>query len=277
MVIEGRLDWLLGLGIAVSWAGLTMTVFAVALPQVVVLPAQMPLTWAVISGGAILGLGATINQGCFLGSVARLGRGELDYLFTLIGIALAMALAPRVLPWLEATGPMPAGARTFRSSSNLFMAAIPFLPLALFGIWRWRQHRRQTMLALIVVGIAGGTVYACNPDWSYSSGLFRVVTSGVRPGTLLAESAALAVVLGVAISAALGNRFELCLARTRTNAARLLGGFLMGTGALLVPGGNDTLMLWAIPGLTLYGLVAYAVMIATIMMLLKLQYVLGSR
>ena len=38
----------------------------------------------------------------------------------------------------------------------------------------------------------------------------------------------------------------------------------MGVGAALVPGGNDMLLLWAIPGLTVYGALAYAVMLATI-------------
>ena len=38
----------------------------------------------------------------------------------------------------------------------------------------------------------------------------------------------------------------------------------MGCGAALVPGGNDSLLLWAIPGLTLYGTLAYFLMLATI-------------
>ncbi len=36
----------------------------------------------------------------------------------------------------------------------------------------------------------------------------------------------------------------------------------MGCGAALIPGGNDILLLWAIPGLTAYGLVAFALMLA---------------
>lgn len=92
LIFEGRPDWLIGLGIAIGWAGLTMTVFAAILPNVVKLPAQLPLTWQLVAGGVLLGIGATVNQGCFLGSVTQLGRGDIGYGFTLLGIAVAMGL-----------------------------------------------------------------------------------------------------------------------------------------------------------------------------------------
>lgn len=267
LVFEHRVDWLVGLAVAICWAGLTMTMFAAALPQVVRLPAQLPLSWTLIAGGVLLGIGATINQGCFLGSVARLGRGDLGYGFTLVGIAVAMALKAHGQLWFMPQIPMNNG-MLLRPAGDLHWAAMLFAPIALFGWMRWVRHRRSTMLALIVVGIAGGTVYACNPDWSYSSGLYKVFANGARMQTLLEESGAIAVLAGVAISAKFSRRFNLRLPSTGPVVAKLSGGLLMGLGALLIPGGNDTLMLWAIPGLTIYGLVAYGVMIATIAALL---------
>ena len=38
----------------------------------------------------------------------------------------------------------------------------------------------------------------------------------------------------------------------------------MGFGAQIIPGGNDTLLLWTIPGLATYGALAYGTMIAVI-------------
>jgi hypothetical protein len=43
---------------------------------------------------------------------------------------------------------------------------------------------------------------------------------------------------------------------------------LMGAGAGYIPGGNDMLLLWSIPGLALYGAVAYLIMMATLAALL---------
>lgn len=269
LVFDRNPDWLLGLGIAISWAGVTLAAVAMFARQVVVFTAALPLNWPVLAGGAILGIGATINQGCFLGCIARLGRGELAYTFTLAGIALAISVLPVLripLHPVEATSGFGENDRI-----EVLSVGILFLPLAFYGVWRWWRFRRQTVLALIVVGLAGGAVYACNPDWSYASGLQKVIASGGNPSILLAESGALAVVVGVMFSAISAGTFLLQLPNTKTAATRLAGGLLLGTGAMLVPGGNDTLMLWAIPGVTLYGLVAYGIMILTIVALMALM------
>jgi hypothetical protein len=42
----------------------------------------------------------------------------------------------------------------------------------------------------------------------------------------------------------------------------------MGYAAAQVPGGNDSLLLWAIPSLALYGLVAYGLMLTAIFFVL---------
>lgn len=236
LVVEGKPDWLLGLVAAAAWAGLTMTAMALALPHHVLLPAQLPLTWRILLGGVILGVGATVNQGCFLGSLTRLGRGDLTFLFTLAGIASAMVLARWAAPWLIAPRRLVAATNSFRPPDALMWAGAAFLPPALYLLWRWRRRRRQTVLALMVIGIAGGAIYAFNPNWSYCSGIFRVITQGFPPGTFIADSSAVAVFAGVAFSARLGNRFAAHFAGIRAAALRFIGGMLLGAGALLVPG-----------------------------------------
>jgi hypothetical protein len=93
----------------------------------------------------------------------------------------------------------------------------------------------------------------------------------LQPGTLNTDAGAIAVLAGVVVSALIGRSFTLSKPKVAGAASRLVGGFIMGSGALLVPGGNDTLMLWAIPGQTFYGLTAYAVMLATIVAIMVVR------
>lgn len=270
LVLNGKADWLIGLGVAISWAGLTLAAVAVLMPQVVTLPAQLPLATGIVVGGIILGLGALVNQGCVLGSVSRLGHGDLHYLFTVIGIALALHFAPVVLPIAKAS---PA----YRPTMENLVFGLLFVPLALYGLWRWWSLRSGTLLALVAVGIAGGVVYACNPGWSYTSGAGRLVQSEAGWQSWLAESGTVAVFAGVAVSSALKGNFELRYTTLRGALTRFAGGALMGTGASMIPGGNDTLMLWAIPGQTSYGLIAYATMVLTIVAAMVAEKALSRR
>lgn len=51
------------------------------------------LGWQTVAGGVLLGLGALLNGGCYLGSITYLGSGNSNFLFTLVGIALSLRLA----------------------------------------------------------------------------------------------------------------------------------------------------------------------------------------
>ncbi|TAJ79689.1 MAG: hypothetical protein EPO45_03965 [Sphingobium sp.] len=268
LVIERRSDWLLGLLVAISWSGLTLSLFALAMPGRTYMPMQMPIALPLAAGGVLLGVGATLNGGCFLGSVRRLGRGDLNYLFTLAGIALAMAVVGRLFAGGSPHLAMAHGIANLRPNDSIAWATAVFAPIAAYGLWQATSRRRETKLALIAVGVAGGVVYACNPDWSYTTGLARAVQGQLDGNQSSAETGAVALVCGVIVSSALKHEFALRRPRLKPALGCLFGGALMGTGAMLIPGGNDTLMLWAIPGLTAYGPAAYAIMIATIAVLM---------
>jgi uncharacterized membrane protein YedE/YeeE len=48
------------------------------------------LTWMTIAGGFLLGLGAYINKSCAIGTISRIGDGNLNYLFTPIGMLVSV-------------------------------------------------------------------------------------------------------------------------------------------------------------------------------------------
>lgn len=271
LVLDYRIDWMFGLGVLISWAGLTLLAFSVFMPSRVMLPPQIDLGLPLAIGAVLLGAGATLNRGCFLGSVSLLARGNGNYLFTLAGILFALSCAEQWASTMAASGILRPDVGTVRLARSAWPAMFWFFPFAIYGARKWVATRKQTMLALIVVGISGGALYAFNPGWSYTSGLERAANGQLSLQHWQMEANAVALFCGAVTSSALRHRFRWERPSIKLGAGCFFGGMLMGFGAKLIPGGNDGLMLWAIPGLTVYGPVAYFIMIATIAILLQIM------
>jgi hypothetical protein len=60
------------------------------------------------------------------------------------------------------------------------------------------------------------------------------------------------------------RRFILKRPTCKTAVRRTLGGVLMGVGALLIPGGNDTLLMIGLPMGALQAALAYALFVTTV-------------
>ena len=245
------------LALAASAAGLGLLLFAGLLPDRVSLPADSPLRSGVVAGGVLLGVGAMINGGCYLGSVLYLGTGNLNFLFTLAGIGLGLRAAMSALP------------NSFFAMSGLRMVMGPGWFVGLGGFMLailvlMRGRRPVSSWVVVLTGLLAGLVYARKPGWSYGA-LLQSLMQG-RPGLVHWRDnlPAVGLFVGAVTGALAAGRLHWQRPAVVRSLRCLVGGLLMGMGAALVPGGNDTLLLWAIPGLTLRGLLAYAVMLATI-------------
>ena len=269
LVDGGRSDWLIGLGIAGSVAGAMLAVLTIWRPELYALPARPVLTWGPFLGGAIMGLGAVANRGCMLGSVSALGRGNLNYLLTLLGLALSLTFSRSIydLP-MQGEGADIAG---FVDAPGWPLFVAGFAALILWGLFRLVREKSRAMPYVFLTGIFGAALFATNPYWSYLAALDRTVKGDLFVMTLTADIAAVTLFLGATLSAWLRERLDLKGFRTKEAVGCLIGGFTMGLGAQMIPGGNDTLLLWTIPGLATYGLVGYLMMIVTIALVLVVR------
>ncbi|MGB5484119.1 YeeE/YedE thiosulfate transporter family protein [Parasphingorhabdus sp.] len=261
-VNQGKLDWLFGLTVVASWAAI-MLFLLVKWTGRVHLPLDIALNGQLFFGAGMMGLGAIINRACFIGTVGYIGTGKFSYILSFIGLGFALWLAGG--KGLDLFGPI-----TFLPRTTIEQTPAKQIALGLFGmialvsLWLVLIKRKWTYVALITIGVCAATIYGTRPEWAYTALLNSFLQGqGLSVGKTV-ELAVVALFAGAIISSWLKDRFKPEWGGWKLALTNLAGGFLMGIGASAVPGGNDVLLMWTIPGLTFYGLVAYLTMIATI-------------
>jgi len=219
--------------------------------------------WVVLLGGMLLGIGATLNGACLMGTIARLGSGDWHYALTPAGFLAGSYAGARLMA-------APGRLAPIERPGLLGLAAAGLLILLLF--WRRVDRRRRSGAetvqapdwlaghATLVIGLLSGVLLLLAGAWAYSNVLIRIARGGGAGGLDIALFAALfagAIAGGSGFSAHI--RLRLC-----TALACFTGGALMGLGATLAPGGNDSLILFGLPLLRPYAWLAIAVMALTI-------------
>jgi toxin CptA len=227
-----------------------------------------------VLGGALLGLGAWVNGACVFGAVARLGSGEWAFVATPAGFYLGCLGAGYVLP---------AAAPVALAASAPILHAPQWIVWAVVALAAWRLGRllrdaRAARLsphaATALIGVAFLFLFLFAGAWAYTdvlAELARGMTARlVERGALLAALLAGALLGGWTAGRLRWERLEPAqLARC------LAGGALMGAGTLLIPGGNDALVLVGVPLLWPYAWVALAAMCLAISAALLAQRALA--
>jgi len=260
LVEDRKADYLLGLGVAAATATLLLAMLTLWNPGSFRLPLHLEIGWAPILGGMVMGMGALLNKGCMLGSISALGRGNLNYLFTIGGIAISLAAMRRIYE-LPMVGD---GMADYGEARLLPLSVGAALILIGIGLRIALRDRNGSAPYLMLAGTVGALLFATNPYWSYLAAVYRGVSGDMFGAMIGADIAAIVLFLGATFSAWLRDRLDVVGIELKQALACLVGGMAMGVGAQIIPGGNDTLLLWTIPGLATYGIVAYLVMIATI-------------
>ncbi len=264
LVSKRRGDRLLGLLEAAVWVAGMLLVWR-AIGGHALLPIGYPATFATVTGGLLLGAGALVTRACVFGAVARFGSGEWAYALTPLGFFL--------------------GCATIWPAIGAFPAMVPVSPLfdhfwllpsfALFVGWRlleaaragragqfashvWSPHR-----ATAVIGIVFAISLIAIGPWAYTYALLALAR-GQTDGVLVKCLLLVMLFAGALLGGWTAGRLRLRAPTLATAARCLIGGAMMGWGSLLIPGGNDELLLVGIPLLQPYAWLAVASMAAAI-------------
>lgn len=244
------------------------------------------LTLTTIVGGFLFGVGAALNNGCSFSTISKLAQGQLHVGMTLPAFVIG-ALAARELDAHFST----------LSTYNITMAfaldsfELPGYLLSALFIWALfelgrlitsafrdgllraiTRSRYRLSSSAALIGICAGLLYLLQGRWAYSTRLLEQLSDSSSPPYFGSDAFLLFIALITgALTSAISNRsFGINFAADKW-LRNLVGGFLMGFGAFLVPGGNGKLLLQDLPHLALDASVAYLSLILGITLTLIIQ------
>ncbi len=270
---ERRLERLFAFLGAAAFAALAVLPLAWLWPQDVRLSATHEVWGAVLVGGLLLGTGAWLNRGCFFGTFVQITGGNLTYLATLPGIVLGALAASAWLPAALRPAPATAPLAAMPDAAGLgwLALAVLFLSLLLVDMRRLRWRAGVARGVMLVLGIGGGLLFATVSGWDLAAVLVRRTQAAFGLGagpSWLAIWCTLAMTAGGIVAAVRLGRFRWRAPRLLPMLASFGGGALMGAAAIILPGGNDGLLLSGLPALAPHALVGFALMLAAMLALL---------
>jgi hypothetical protein len=215
-----------------------------------------PLFW----GALLVAIGAVLNDACLLGSLWRLGNGEVRLLFLPIGLALGFVLARDAMV-SKSPLTLEAPAQPLPYLGLFFFLLIASLILLVRGDRERMAGRLPLGLSMTLLGFAGSFLFVARPGWTYADLVKLAVDSSMKPfalGYVLVP--ALMTIAGALVAALRAKTFQLAVPVPSHLVRTVAGGVAMAFGASLIPGGNDSLLLGAIPSGSLSGTVAYLTM-----------------
>jgi toxin CptA len=246
------------------------------------MPAGYAATSVTILGGALLGLGAYVNKACVFGAIARLGSGEWAYLATPFGFYAGCVTFPYISSF--------AAQQRLPYDSPVLQASAWVAPLlAVFVLWRlgrtlfdasaasdapaatrlarigqglanrvWSPHAATT-----VIGITFFFMFLLVGAWAYTDVLAELARG--MAGNLIARILLVfALLAGAMLGGYTAGRWRSTPVSVGQLSKCLAGGLLMGWGSLLIPGGNDGLILVGMPLLWPFAWVAFLTMCVSI-------------
>jgi uncharacterized membrane protein YedE/YeeE len=259
---------LVGFAVAAGAATLVCLPLAWALGRGAMLPGSAPLGPALVLGAVLLGVGAVINGACMVGSLWRLGNGEVHLLGLPLGI-VGGDLLGRALAWRVA---VPPSRFAHPDGAGLLLVALGAVLLVL--AWRWLARQgapaRRLAVTMVAMGAAGSLLFVLLPGWTWADVVLdqaAALADGQPVMHTAGLRATLATLAGALASGWMTGQLHLHWRGWAAAARSVAGGLLMMLGIGLIPGGNDALLLREAPAGAISGLIAFAVMNLTIWML----------
>ncbi|MBN5232511.1 YeeE/YedE family protein [Serratia marcescens] len=200
-----------------------------------------------VFGGGVFGVASVMNNGCSLGTLTKFACGDFNKLFTMVGWVLAIFL----WYYVDAAHEKKIVTVTDISSGN-YWALISIIALVLILLARV-QGNKQLVLPSLLLGGLTSALYTFDPLWTPSTFFYKLSQFLSQENTTVtARSVAVFAMLmtGMLTFAIYEKKFCFEGFSPSKASVNLLAGVLMGAGASMMLGGNDSQILLVFPNLT---------------------------
>ncbi|OAN11555.1 hypothetical protein A3K86_21775 [Photobacterium jeanii] len=217
---------------------------------------------AFLLGGFLFGLGAAINKGCSVSTISKLAKGHYYMLATVAGWIIGWCI-------LTAT-PHNLSYTSLASLSTPSAAVIVMLFILICGIFFIvPPEKRAILLGIVLFGILASILTWLLPEWSPSQLLKDLTATLVhRDNSFIPSLQRFLVIACLIVGMALGAKSRLSLTKFELRPSQLakhmIAGLIMGIGASLALGGNDSQLLLALPSFSPAGAASIAMIIVGI-------------
>ncbi len=215
----------------------------------------------ILPAAVLLGVGTYANGACIFGSVGHLGDGDVSFAFTFLGI-LGVTYIERCF-LLDADHTL----ISMRPPLDLIYLALILALILLFrSAVSFRRQSEFVRLTWTMAAIGVASAFLASVASGFS------ITTSIGSDTSIAFAGlviSVCMVGGSFMSARMRKRrVVLRWPNRKVIARRTMSGALMGVGALLIPGGNDTLLLVGLPMGSWQAGLAYVVFAAIVVILI---------
>ncbi|MDP2562905.1 YeeE/YedE thiosulfate transporter family protein [Psychrobium sp. 1_MG-2023] len=230
--------------------------------------------WSVIVGGVLFGCGAAFNQGCGVSTISKLARGQLVMIATIGGWFIGWLLLTLFIRDATSTNSL---LHIYWDDYWHHGMLIAFSFLMLVVCWRLNTEDKKMWLSMLTIGLMASLVFLYQVKWAPSS-LLKDLSSAMlfyipfpeNERYLLLAS----LLVGMVLAAVKTKAFKVNKGHGLGYIKHLIAGVLMGVGAALAGGGNDSQLLLALPALSPAGLSAVLSMLFGIYVVQRVSHLL---
>lgn len=253
-----------------------------------------PMSLTSVAGGLLFGAGSAVNGGCTFSTITRLGDGDPNLAVTVLAWPLGAVMGSFLMRAGHLELPMPIHTDLPRPDSPMiwvilalslgwvvWQLAVIMRPLLRAGAFPQAALAPQYRLTVAAAVMAIGNLLLYNQfrAWSFTSVTLSTVLPSRFPTSTSIEllwAVLLVALFGVFVSAILRKSFV----RHSLTGGRIIqhgtGGLAMGVGAAMIPGGNDSLVLYGMASLSPHAFPAYAAILVGIALVFAMMKSVGA-